>query len=265
MGTRVENPDAAGPSTFGRPGVYNKEYFTGAQTALYIGDILVDEVVRLEFVARQTKRPIYGYASQLWDDVSKGQFVVQGSFTVNFKEAGYLWLVLNHYKEINEGPEASKLGGRTDLGNFSPFQPGDGKQQRESTTKNNIERIVNGEVGVDDTRRALLGLLGYASGSRASGTPGLAENIFETFENYIWGAKKTGSKYGDVRNNRRPDDNDLQGFDIYVAFGDYVGDDNINHTVQMLMDVHILSSHKVVDITGDPILESYEFIARELI
>lgn len=242
---------------WGRPGIYNKEYFTGSQCAMYIGDILVDEVVRLEFEARQSKKPIYGYASTLYDDMSRGQFILTGNFSVNFKEAGYLWLVLNEYKKRNAGID--KMGEK----GLNPFRTVTG--QSESTVNNNIERIINKEMSVGEQRQALTGLLGYAATTRARGGVGGAENIFETFENYVWGGKSRTKDGRDVSANRRPDDNDLQGFDIYVVFGDYVGNDNINHTVQLIKDVHILNSHKVLDITGDPVLESYQFVARELI
>ena len=47
-----------------RPGVYNIDYFSGSQVAIYIGDVFVDEITAINFVAQQPRRPLYGYADQ---------------------------------------------------------------------------------------------------------------------------------------------------------------------------------------------------------
>lgn len=86
------------------PGVYNAEYFDGSQVAIYMGDIWIDEITSFNFQVTHTKRPLYGYADQYFRAVSKGQILVEGSFTINFKEAGYLWLALNEYFK-HEGRE----------------------------------------------------------------------------------------------------------------------------------------------------------------
>src|SRR3990167_10850494 len=81
-------------------GIYDLDYYSGSQCSLYIGDVYIDEAVGMSFTVSQNKQPIYGYASQLFDAVSYGNVIVQGSFAVNFKESGYLWLVLHRYKRF---------------------------------------------------------------------------------------------------------------------------------------------------------------------
>src|SRR5678809_314400 len=80
--------------------IYDLDYFSSQQAALYIGDVFVDEVIALSYSVQQSKTPIYGYASQLFDAVSHGTVIVQGQFSVNFKESGYLWLILHRYKRF---------------------------------------------------------------------------------------------------------------------------------------------------------------------
>ena len=83
--------------------VYDLDYFTGSQCAVYIGDVFVDEVTNIAFKVNQSKQPIYGYASQLFNAVAPGRVLVQGQFTVNFKESGYLFIILARLKKMFPG------------------------------------------------------------------------------------------------------------------------------------------------------------------
>lgn len=242
-----------------RPGIYNVDYFSGSQCAIYIGDVYVDEVTAISFVAQQNRRPLYGYADQYFRDVSKGQILIQGQFSVNFKEAGYLWLILNRYREL--------LGQNSKL---NPFKDTDEAYQQ------NIEKIVNGEIQ-PDTRYQAFGQLsevyamlsGFSSSTRAGGgrlneegkfeaTVGKAENVFETFENKVWGAPNAELESA----NRSPDDVDLNPFDIYITYGDFQGNDRVNHTIVKLDSVYIVGSAQQVEVTGLPVQEVYQFISR---
>lgn len=254
-------------------GIYNIDYFSGAQVALYIGDVLLDEVTSLGYQVSQSRTPLYGYSDQYFRAVSKGQVFVQGQFTINFKEAGYLWLVLDTYKkQIERRP--GKL--------FTPFTSSQTIEQR------NIEQIINGETTTAERTAALLTLSqasvdpdlaktidtleevvaqsnaslgGYSSISRSLGVPGTAEGTLEAFEDAVW-AKNPDSVQ---EMNRRADDPDLNPFDIYIAYGDFQGDNRVNHTIRKLSGVHIISSGQQVVIDGIPIQETYQFIARNVI
>jgi hypothetical protein len=247
------------------PGIYNIEYFSGSQVAIYIGDVMVDEVTSMQFSVRQNKQPLYGYADTLFRTVSKGQVLVQGSFTINFKEAGYLWLILNEYNKKRGLPDKLK--------------PITSSQDIE---RKNIERFVDGETDTYADRNQLLSnlaaqaaLTGFASNQRLVGTAGFdssfvgppgpgdtglgaAENSFERFENLLWSSDQSVLD----ESARRADDPSLNDFDIYVAFGDFAGNDRHNHTIQKLSSVHILGTSKVIQVDGMPIQEQYDFIAR---
>ena len=237
-----------------QPGIYNIEYFSGAQVACYIGDIWVDEITSLQYSVRQSKHPLYGYASTLFNTVAKGQVIVQGSFTINFKEAGYMWLVLNEFNKRN---------GKIDL--MNPLS------SSEDISRSNIEQFVDGETDTYADRNQILSnlaaqsaLAGFSSTQRLQGSTGgeggvgFAENQFEAFEDMIW--KTSQAELDDL--DRRADDPRLNGFDLYIAFGDFAGDNRRNHTIQKLSNVHIIGSGKAVEINGMPIQEEYQFIAR---
>ncbi len=265
-----------------QPGVYSVDYFSGAQCALYVGDIWVDEVTSISYSVSQSRRPLYGYADQLFKDMSKGQVIIQGEFTINFKESGYIWLVLDHYRQ--------RIKGLSSLIPPNPFA------SSALISQNNIEAIINadgnlserneliksfgfvGPPSPDDITNATSGALestaaslgGFSSVTRARKDGiGNAENILEQFEDAVWGKNKNGNidlTQSDLDNaNRRADDPALNPFDIYLAYGDFAGDNRVNHTIQKIAGVHIIGSGKQVVIDGQPIQESYQFLARNIV
>lgn len=261
-----------------RQGIYNTEYFSGAQVAMYIGDVFVDEVTSISYQVSQNRVPLYGYADTLFRDVAKGKVLVQGTFTINFKESGYLFLVLDRYRRIMKG-KPSIMGvnhGKKIKGTkgTSPFL------SSSLATRETIESLVDNSGDMSIFQRNLLlqtlaapistrtqastSLGGFASRIRADGDPenlGQSEDIFEAFEDALW--KK---EQNDLDNEtRRADDSRLSPFDIYVSFGDFARDNTVNHTIQKLSSVYILGSAKEIIIDGQPIQEQYSFIARNLV
>jgi hypothetical protein len=256
-----------------RTGIYNIEYFSGSSATLYIGDVLVDEITSYSFSRQQNKRPIYGYSSQLFDAVTKGTVLIQGSFTINFKEAGYIWLILDRYQKLINGKESvvdkdnKTFASHALTSNGSPWDTAGGPQ-----FQFNIERIMNGEASAAERSNALMdvalakaSLTGYPSKGREAASkidPKLhAEHQFEGFEDAIWKDKKDALNAA----TRAADDPRLNPFEIYLSFGDFGDTDYDNHTMQRLMDVHIIGSGKQVQISGQPIQEQYTFIARNLV
>lgn len=231
--------------------VYDQEYFSSTQAAIYIGDVWVDEIVDIAFQVTHLKTPIYGYASRLYDAVSKGPKLVRGSFRINLKEAGYLHVVLDRW---------ARMRGITN----TPFT------KSGAIKRSNIERIyednnVTKIIQQGNDREALYSIfqsLGGFSSERQEGNWGIdtAEKLFESFEDEIW-------KQGDIINqslDRGADDPSINGFDIFVQLGDWTND-LANHTVLKICDVHINGDQVVIDGNGQPILREYSFLARNLV
>lgn len=74
---------------------FPEEFFSGADVILYFGDTWVDDVVNISFSLAERVQPVYGYASYTWDTIIRGSRIIQGSFTIVFREAGYLYKVLD--------------------------------------------------------------------------------------------------------------------------------------------------------------------------
>lgn len=280
-----------------RRGIYNNEYLSGANVSLYIGDVWVDEVTTLSYGYQQSRTPIYGYASTLFDDVSEGHILVTGQFTINFKEAGYLWLILNRYRELNKNRASLTASSQ------HPFK------NSGLASRAKIEQIINGDANVLERNRAFqemaekitakmrhpeaagyatiarqkyidfghadihAGLGGFASTQRAIAAGqapdekrylGKAENEFEAFENAVWKRSPRELDEGDDK-GRRTDDYRLNPFEIYVAFGDFAGDDTANHTIERIRNVYILGKSKQIVIDGMSIQEQYTFLSRNIV
>ncbi len=249
---------------------YDLEYFSGAQAALYIGDVWVDEVTTISYVRRQSKVPLYGYASQLFDMTAKGQVIVQGQFSINYKEQGYLWAILRRWfdygsqvpigrMDMLEGkyqkaltdarlnPSTTGQGGR-------PITGSNGTQ----VSRAGIERLTSGTATKAERYKFYQSLGGYSSYSVKDGQDKVFEDIVEAFEDELW---KTTDNDSLLQQLRRTDDNAFDGFDIYLTFGNYANP-KANHTAQKIIGVRLTSEAKTVVIDGSPVQEVYEFIAR---
>jgi hypothetical protein len=253
--------------------IYDNEYFSGTQAALYIGDVLVDEVTSYAFNIQQNKTPLYGYASQLFNAVSKGTVIVTGGFSINFKEANYLYLVLMRYQAFNRTVDEQirkatnhtvsdqniksflkSIPQETGFGPYLPRLPSPFQPQSKKEIRQGIERLLNGQASTSEKYEFYQSLGGFAS------TFGLDiefENLAEVLEDSVWGidAKQADDMI------RRTDDNYFDGFDMYFTYGDYNNPD-ANHTVERIMGVHLTSRSKAVSVSGEPIQEEYQFIAR---
>jgi len=259
--------------------VYDLDYFSGSQMFLYIGDVWIDEVTSLEYRIENTKQPIYGYASQLYDDMAAGQILVRGRFTINFKEQGYLWAVLQRY--YNQGYEANFVGPPSPVGplsdkflesqsklNTDAYRRSGGMQNNSSRpvmTKNataigraSIERVMQGNASPSELSKFYHGMAAYATSDVSNPRDAAFEALAEAFEDQVW---VTGDN--DVLNSqiRRVDEQLFDGFDIYVVFGNYA-EPKANHTVQKIIGVNINAWGKTIEINGLPIQEQYEFIAK---
>jgi hypothetical protein len=240
--------------------VFDLEYFSAAQCSIYIGDVWVDEVVALNYSTQQMKSPIYGYASQLWDDCAAGHVIVQGSFAINFKEQGYLWAVLQRYSKMykTEYFFDEKFGKLfTSPGGKVKGSPITKNEEGTTITRETIEALVRGDV--PRSQRDII--YSYLAGYPTFKTTGPADRTFDDLmtllEEQVW---DTDNKEL-IPQLRRTDDNKFDGFDMYVVFGNY-SNPRAHHTVQKIIDVRLVSQGKTIQVGGGPVREEYSFIAR---
>lgn len=248
--------------------IYDLEYFSSSSAAIYIGDVWVDEITSIEYVCRQNKTPIYGYASQLFDATSKGHVLVSGSFSINFKEQGYLWAVLKRWFKMGvEGGILSPAQGKyllNDKRNTNANGTGGAPLKGSNGTtisRATIERLVSGTATKKERYEAYTAMAGFASYSVPNGQDKIFEDICEVFEDQVWNIGDN-----EILNSqlRRVDDNAFDGFDIYVVFGN-MSVPNQNHTCCKLTDIRILSHGKSIAVGEAPILEVYSFLGKSVV
>ena len=75
------------------------EYYTGAQVALYISNVMVDEMVSIGINVVQNLVPRYHYTDKWPRRILHGQGIVQGELAINYKHPAYLQLYLKNSDE----------------------------------------------------------------------------------------------------------------------------------------------------------------------
>lgn len=224
--------------------IYDYDYYSGVNVSIYIGDVLIDEINHLRFTLEQSKKPVYGYSSYNWNFMAKGTTIVHGSFTINFKESGYLYYILDH---VNKNSSIDPVTGEPLLG--APKQSADDKILRR-----NIERIHGPNNNASPSAYDLYNDLASLDDKEF-------ENVAETFEDVVWGG---GSRSMEqiARTERRPDYKPQ--FDIYLTYGN-LEDPSANHTVKRITGVELVTIGQMIEISGEPIQEAYSFMARDVL
>lgn len=228
---------------------YEFDYFSGSQISVYIGDVLVDDIATIQYHVSQRKRPIYGYASQYFHKVASGQVLVEGTFSIPFKESDYLLLALARYSKF-----------------MTPVGHGERTEKNNPVLRENIERIIQDDRVRTDDRFKLYRDLSALSDDKF-------ENIAENFEDILWAKDITHNADEFTTPNAShvsPEDYDqyrradqYPPFSIYILYGD-VSNPAANHTIKKIFNCHIIGQGQVIAVGGEPVLEQYSFIARNV-
>jgi hypothetical protein len=232
---------------------YNLDYYSGAQSSVYIENVLIDEITSLQWTVQQSKVPIYGYASQFFDEMASGTIIVQGSFSINFVEAGYLWSVLNHVRGYNLHPNNAVSILETQEERYKA------KLQQ---LKTELSAVSDG-IDLDPPTQEIAALMEkYAAQIAASREFGTPTNS-GVLNDLIWGPETgTDQVSEELTDKRRVDRKALNGFDIYLKFG-HEGSDS--QTIHKIEGVHLTGKAQTLVIDENPVQEVYSFYAKNVI
>jgi len=231
---------------------YNLDYYSGAQAAMFIENMLIDEVTSLQWTVQQSKVPIYGYASQVFDEMAKGTIIVQGSFSINYVEAGYLHAVLSHVHKYGikaENPEMRLA-----------------EANLEELNKIAISNWIGSNLNEEGTSGQM-----WDSYKKLKEAYQLQGKNFTTLtsqiNDYVWGVdgdSRLGKGQLDQldENLRRTDQRHLNGFDIYVRFNH---EGTLQDTITKIENVHLVGKSQTVVIDENPVQEVYSFYAKNVI
>ena len=211
------------------------EYFSGSDISIYFGDIWIDEVVTLETTLVEAVQPVFGFMSYVYDAVMRGSRQVSGSFTIPFRETNFLRRVLDTELYRREQQQLSPVA-REHLALRTPGRD----TVRETEADRFIESIAT--AGVDEIRR-----------------------LSREYEERAWQADRRASAQ---RNSPWFQPSDPDGFTIVIVAGDpLLAEDEQTlapHAVSKITGVQIMSQSRMLDPSGEPILEQYTFIAKDI-
>lgn len=237
---RTAVPDGNGLVDYQR---FTADYFSGCNVSLFFGDVLIDEIVALECQVQEQIQPVYGYASYTYDAIAHGSRLVTGSFKINFVQSGYLMHVMNELWTEKKEEKTSLFA--QEIAHLEPSSKNDvtisNMSSADFMTKHSSTKWEN----LDD--------------------------YITAYENLIW-----NNDYADYiikpshdrqYFNSKEAANDIK-FDILINYSPGIlnpgiMDQSVTLTLESLNDVHIFSCSKVVDPSGQPIQEVYQFMAND--
>lgn len=250
----------------------DQDYFSGTQTAIYIGDMWVDDIYGIEFQPQGGMRPVFGYKSPNFDLLLRENEIIIGSFAMNFKDSAYLYLILDRYtkKKVSLDERIHRISAATES---QPTVVGETQTQpaptREEVSAYNsrVEDVLRSqEIPADQkTVQATRELYNI----KTTREP-VFEELVNNYELAVWGEEKRADNPVNSMNfkNRptaatNPKLRGLQNspFNITITYGNIYSKDEIS-TVEMLQDVVLTGCNKVIDVSGNPVQERYSFIAR---
>ena len=228
------------------------DYYSGSQITVWFGNIYIDDIYSIQWLRSQNKLPIYGYASQLMDKVANGVVTIQGNFTINFRQKGYISSVINTIQDMYV--------------TVAPTDP-KAKADFDQTTWPEMQELIsshlqNGTFG-PQTLQEIQDL-------------GNSDQFNETASEYEKAIWYENSPLTDLQNNGIAPAADTaqadaipDGFDINIAYGNQSYDqkstlnDFLRSTNKTLSGVHIIGESQIIQVGGQNIQEQYSFIARD--
>lgn len=226
---------------------YDQDFFSGTQAQLFFGDVLIDDAVRIQWTYTKKPRVIYSCNSVYFDAVVVGERIVEGLFSINFKERAYIPIILEYLKKRKQAPVLGKGSGYTNKTSDNEIGLDIERHLQYSSSKDQLQ----GE-------EYLLSKLHWTNDQKF-------EDWAEALEDKLWkGSSSTGNEILDTVSLL---DSPLIPipFDIYTLYGDYsktTGND-VNHTAIKLENCVIIGESQIVEIGGQPIAETYNFIGRK--
>lgn len=223
-----------------------KVYFSGSSVSIFFNHILVDEITSIQYELNETIQPIYGFNSYTFDRVSRGTRIVQGQFSINFSDKGYLQNIL---KALCSPTEEVSFDGFP-----VPYYKGD-------NSVNNLRKLLAASApeALESLKQDLKTQLWGSTIQNYNSTP---TNPKYQFPHFYSGETDLLKGPGfDLRIEFNPDENGA-GFTENLASNGFGSPSFQTH--QILNEVHIFSSSQSIGNDGSTIQETYSFIAKDL-
>jgi len=280
-GSYISNP-LAGAIT------YEYDFYSGSQICIYIGDVLIDNAVSMRVNAIQERTPVYGYANQYYTFAADGKVLISGDFAIAFKEAGYLFWPMKRYIERRLAGRWTSPRYKTDENGKiirgyditqreGTFTTAAAQAEKARTMRANVEQMVDWSFQTPQQDNKSFNNFWKELGALPDDR---FEDWAEVFEDAIWyGSDPANALLRDrLFSNNIPDDtipdnemilghrraDQYPPIDITITYGD-TNNQVANHTVKKLLDVSFVGQSQTIEVSGEPILEVYQYIARNFV
>ncbi|MHA2067123.1 MAG: hypothetical protein ACXABY_22375, partial [Candidatus Thorarchaeota archaeon] len=228
---------------------------------LFIKGWWVDDAAAIQYQVQDPKEPLFGYRDKHWRDVAEGNVMVHGAIDINFRYKGYLTFLLANLNFLQADIDKSRrAGNESKLGDYANYLRG-------LNPDNNLRNAgLHGSDFTAEQRKKLLEASVEDFDLRKFRR--LANALKEDYwrnQPYATRAAQAAATRGRV--GTWPD-----GFNIDVVFAQNEVDDITKNQdpglVETLVDVRIVGQSKIIQNTvpggGEPLLERYQFIAKDL-
>jgi hypothetical protein len=251
-------------------------YWSGMDARFYAGNILLDELISLQWEMQEAVMPIIGYADYTHRRAIHGTRRVQGAIHMNFKREGYLYEILRALSSPDTGAQ-SGVGQEKNLPAWRLARTG-------TATVEDFTALV----AENPTKPVSTG-----SGAKILKTPASAarlKSVTTAFEEAIWGQLPAGPPLPALQESlrftqlNRPRFALEEPFDLNIQFGSVsptelaqrefiektkqVSDTSVGMPVSTslkIVAVDINGRQTVYDDSGRPIAETYAFIAKDVV
>lgn len=228
------------------------DFYSGSQITVWFGNVMIDDINSIQWMRTQSKRPVYGYASQLMDTVCNGIVMIQGSFTINFRHSGYMAAVMEGIKKIYQV-----------LSTGSPLEK-DQFDAKQWPVVNSLisSHLKNGTFGPQTPQQII----------DIGNSPDFFE-LAKLYEQTVWQEMTSAdAKYKD--SNKRAGDVAQSiiipdGFNILISYGNpghvekKTFSDHMKSANKSLDGVHLVGESQMIQVGGQPVQEQYSFIAKD--
>lgn len=262
------------------------DYPTPGDVKLYVDDLWVDDVYRVDYEEQNKKVPLWGYHQKHYADVADGKVIIVGNIIIHYRFPGYL----NHaLQRVLVARERAQLNDTRVLGSVQPAPGGLGGDS--SIPPIYVGSRLGGalpSIGsfIDEVRRSkkpedLVRMLAEASmqGTFEPASLVLQEMLgsnsqFFGDRNMIGGAMEDAQRHSAVTSAPQDFVGGWKGFDLRLDYG-YIGTRTQGVFVsEVLKGVHLTGRRKVVNAStsggdlsasGQSLLEVYPFFCREVV
>lgn len=212
------------------------KYYTPCNVGIYIGGYKVSEAFRVDWDARDSKTPLYGWADETYSAVTNGRKIVTGRLVINYKYPGYLSAAITEFTR-----------GQNPINEAAIVKANDEFDQLRGKSSEERVKFLAQLAAKNYGDNALEGFTRSFSGSSIDFGNGLTSYGIETYK---------------IKNT----------FDILVTYGDILKQEHIEVT---LKDAYIVGQSQTISASatgggdvsssGSPIYEIYSFFAKEIV